>query len=532
MDQCWDYVVVGSGFGGSVAARRLAQKGYSVLVVEQGRRWRPEDYPSTNWKVWDSFWFPKIFCTGIQQLTLLRDSLVLHGAGVGGGSLVYANVLMTPTDEAFQDPKWRDLRDWKAVLEPHYAEARRMLGVVTNPRLTRADEVLREVAEEMGREGTFEPTQVAVFFGEPDRTVPDPYFGGEGPDRTGCTFCAGCMVGCRVGAKNTLDRNYLYLAEKRGARILPETQVTLVAALPEGGYRLETERATRPLLKRRSEIRARNVVVAAGVLGSVPLLMESKRRGALPHLSDRLGDYARTNSEALLGITGGRRSPDLCEGVAITSHVFLDDVTRFEPVRYPRGSDVMCLLGTPLTDGGTRLTRPLKWIGNCLRRPGGFLRTLWPLGRARKTVILLVMQTLDNRMRLLLKRRWFWPFGRTLTSEAPPDQPRVPAYIPLANEAARKVAQRLGATPQSSLNEVLLNIPTTAHILGGCAMGKSPEDGVVDAVCRAFGHEGLFVCDGSVIGANLGVNPSLTIAALTEYAMSRIPARDDSPRPG
>jgi len=260
--------------------------------------------------------------------------------------------------------------------------------------------------------------------------------------------------------------------------------------------------------------------------------MESKRRGALPHLSDRLGDYARTNSEALLGITGGRRSPDLCEGVAITSHVFLDDVTRFEPVRYPRGSDVMCLLGTPLTDGGTRLTRPLKWIGNCLRRPGGFLRTLWPLGRARKTVILLVMQTLDNRMRLLLKRRWFWPFGRTLTSEAPPDQPRVPAYIPLANEAARKVAQRLGATPQSSLNEVLLNIPTTAHILGGCAMGKSPEDGVVDAVCRAFGHEGLFVCDGSVIGANLGVNPSLTIAALTEYAMSRIPARDDSPRPG
>lgn len=523
MGERWDFVVVGSGFGGSVAALRLSEKGYSVLVVEQGRRWRPEDFPKTNWKVRDFFWFPRFLCTGIQQLTLLGDSLVLHGAGVGGGSLVYANVLMTPTEEAFRDPKWRDLEDWSRVLRPHYETVKSMLGVCLNPRLTRADEALLAVAREMGREGTFHPTEVAVFFGEPDREVPDPYFGGEGPPRRGCTFCAGCMVGCRVGAKNTLDKNYLYLAERKGARILAETRVTRLEALPEGGYRLHTERATRPLFRGRGVLEARGVVLAAGVLGTVPLLLESKRRGGLPRLSAQTGEYVRTNSEALLGITGRRKGPDLCEGVAITSHVFLDDVTRFEPVRYPRGSDVMCLLGTPLTDGGTRLTRPLRWIGNCLRRPGDLLLTLWPFGRARRTVILLVMQTVDNRMRLLMKRRWFWPFRRSVTSVTPKDQPPVPAYIPLANEAARRVAAKLDARPQSALNEVLLNVPTTAHILGGCPMGTGPDDGVVDSRCRVFGYENLYVCDGSVIGANLGVNPSLTIAALAEWAMSHVP---------
>jgi cholesterol oxidase len=522
MAERFDFVVVGSGFGGSVSALRLSEKGYRVLVVEQGKRWRPEDFPKTNWRVRKFLWMPKLMCYGIQCLTLLKNVLVLHGAGVGGGSLVYANTLMMPTPEAFEDPKWRDLNDWERVLAPHYAEARRMLGVAVNPRQTRADEVLREVAREMGRESTFHSTDVAVFFGEPDKEVPDPYYGGEGPDRTGCTFCGGCMVGCRPGAKNTLDKNYLYFAEKHGARILPETRVTLVEPLAGGGYRLTTERATRPVFKGRGEILADGVVLAGGVLGTVPLLLRCKEKGALPGLSSQLGLYTRTNSEALLGVTVPHDGPDLCEGIAITSHFFLDDHTRIEPCRYSRGSDVMCLLATTLTDGGTKVTRPMKWLWNSLTHPLGFLRTLWPLGRARKTVILLIMQTLDNRMKLVLGRRWFWPFSRTVTSSQPKDQPTVPAYIPIANETARKVAGKLKGFPQSALNEVLLNVPTTAHILGGCAMGRTSEEGVVDADCRVFGYENLYVVDGSMIGGNLGVNPSLTITALAEHAMSKV----------
>jgi len=525
MGERWDYVVVGSGFGGSVSALRLAEKGYKVLVVEQGKRWRSQDFPKTNWNLRKFLWMPKLLCYGIQQLTLLHDVLVLHGAGVGGGSLVYANVLMEPRPEAFLDPKWRDLADWRTTLAPHYETARRMLGVSVNPRLTPADEALKAVGEEIGLPETFAPTDVAVFFGEPGKEVPDPFFGGEGPSRVGCTFCGGCMVGCRPGAKNTLDKNYLYLAEKRGATILPETRVTLIEPLPGGGYRLRTEQSTVPFFKKRGELAAGGVVLAAGVLGTVPLLLECKRRGALPRLSDEVGNYARTNSEALLGVRASAKGPDMCDGIAITSHVFMDEATRVEPVRYSRGSDVMMQLGTPLTDGGTRLTRPLRWIGNCLRHPSHFLLSVWPFGKARKSFVLLVMQTLDNRMRIIMKRRWFWPFHRKPTSRPPEDQPkRVPAYIPVANETARRLARRLGGFPQSSLNEVLLNAPTTAHILGGCAMGSGPEDGVVDRNCKVFGYENLFVVDGSVIGANLGVNPSLTITALAEYAMSRIPA--------
>lgn len=525
MDDRWDFIVIGSGFGGSVSALRLTEKGYRVLVVEQGKRWRPADFPKTNWSLRKFFWMPKLLCYGIQQITLLHDVLVLHGAGVGGGSLVYANTLMMPRVEAFQDPKWQALNDWEKVLAPHYDTARRMLGVALNPKLGIDDAVLKEVAEEIGHVKTFGPTDVAVFFGEPDKEVEDPYFGGEGPSRRGCTFCGGCMTGCRVDAKNTLDKNYLHLAEKKGATILPETRVTLVEPLPGGGYRLHAERSTSPLLRNRRTLEAAGVVLAAGVLGTVPLLLRCKQKGTLPKLSEEVGHYARTNSEALLGVTVPRSGPDLCEGIAITSHVHMDDDTRVEPVRYAKGSDVMLQLGTPLTDGGTKLTRPLKWAGNCLRHPLRFLRTLWPLGKARKSVIILVMQTLDNRMSLVLRRRWFWPFSRKVTSWQPPDQPQVPAYIPVANEVARRVARRLGGVPQSSLNEVILNVPTTAHILGGCAMGSGPGDGVVDRGCRVFGYENLYAVDGSIIGANLGVNPSLTITALAEYAMSQVPAK-------
>ena len=524
-EERWDYVVVGSGFGGAIAALRLAQKGHRVLVMEMGKRWRPDEFPKTNWNLRKFFWAPGLLCHGIQQLTLLRDVLVLHGAGVGGGSLVYANTLMKPSPEAFADPKWRGLNDWEEVLAPHYEEAKRMLGVTVNPKMTRADEVMRRVASEMGVEHSFHPTEVAVFFGEPDKEVPDPYFGGEGPPRKGCTFCGGCMVGCRVNAKNTLDKNYLHFAEKLGVVILPETRVTGIEPNPGGGYRILAESSTSLLFKKKVTFEAGGVVLAAGVLGTVPLLLDCKRRRTLPRLSEELGNFTRTNSEALLGVAAKGKGPDLCEGVAITSHFFLNDHTRVEPVRYSKGSDVMCLLGTPLTDGGTRLTRPLRWIWNCLSRPGDFLRCLWPLGRAKKTMIILLMQSLDNRTRLVQRRRWLWPFGRAVTSRNMPGHPPVPANIPVANETARRAAKILGGFPQSSLNEVLLNVPTTAHILGGCAMGSHPEEGVVDARCRVFGYDNFFVVDGSVIGANLGVNPSLTIAALAEYAMSFIPQK-------
>jgi len=525
LDRPFDFAVVGSGFGGSVAALRLAQKGYSVVVLEKGRRWRPEDYPTTNWNLRKFFWAPPFLCHGIQQLTLLRDVLVLHGAGVGGGSLVYANTLMRPHREAFADPKWRDLADWERLLEPHYATVARMLGVERNPRLTPADEALREVAQEMGVGATFHPTDVAVYFGESGRDTLDPYFGGEGPPRQGCNFCGGCMVGCRFDAKNTLDKNYLYLAQRLGTRIEPETRVRFLEPREDGGYRLYLERSTAPWRRRRGTLEAKQVVLAAGVLGTVPLLLECRRRGTLPGLSDQLGHYTRTNSEALLGVTAWRGDVDHSAGLAITSHFYLEDGTRAEPVRYSAGSDVMALLGTPLTDGGTALTRPLKWLGNCLRRPHHALRAHWPLGKAKRTVILLLMQTADNRTRLVLKRRWWWPWGLGVTSDPPTDHPPVPAYIPVANEIARRTAKKLHGVPQSALNEVLLNASTTAHILGGAVMAPSPAEGVCDAEGRVFGYEGLRVCDGSLIGANLGVNPSFTIAALAEHVMGRIPKK-------
>jgi cholesterol oxidase len=521
----YDYIVVGSGFGGSVAALRLAEKGYRVLVVEMGKRWAPEDFPKSNWNTRKFFWAPKALCYGIQQLTLLKDVLVLHGAGVGGGSLVYANTLMTPHREAFQDPKWRDLEDWEHALAPHYATASRMLGVTVNPRLTPADDALSQIAADMGCAKSFHPTDVAVFFGEAGKEVPDPYFGGEGPARTGCNFCGGCMVGCRYNAKNTLDKNYLYFAEKHGATILPETRVRYIEPVEGGGYRLHVERSTSPIFKDRRTLEAKGVVLAGGALGTVPLLLECQRRGTLPRLSKQVGQYTRTNSEALLGVTAWKNEPEHSTGIAITSHFFLEDGTRVEPVRYSKGSDAMCMLATPLTDGGTRLTRPLKWVGNCLRRPHHFLRTLWPLGKARKTIILLFMQTDDNRTRMVLRRRWWWPFSYTVTSRTPDDHPPVPPYIPVANDITRRMAQKLGGFPQSALNEVLFNASTTAHILGGCSMGLGPEDGVVDKHGRVFGYDDLLVTDGSIIGANLGVNPSFTITALAEHVMSQVPPK-------
>ncbi len=524
-ERTWDFAVVGSGFGGSVSALRLAEKGYSVLVLEMGKRFRPDDFARTNWNLRRFFWAPRLFCHGIQQLTLLRDVLVLHGAGVGGGSLVYANTLMRPHPNAFKDQQWSGLCDWEKVLEPHYAEVARMLGLAENPKMTPADDAMREVAGELGALKSFEPTKVAVFFGEAGKASPDPYFGGDGPAREGCTFCGGCMTGCRPGAKNTLDKNYLHLAEKLGAVIEPETRVRYIEPLDGAGYKLHAERSTAIVHQRRRAILARNVVFSAGVLGTVPLLLECRRRGTLPRLSKRLGEVTRTNSEALLAITAWSKKVDQSAGIAITSHFYLEDGTRAEPVRYQRGSDVMTLLGTTLTDGGTWLTRPVKWLWNSILKPHHFLRAFWPIGKARRTVILLLMQTADNRTTLRLRRSLAWPFAFRPSSRPAPDHVPIPAYIPIANDIARRLARKLHGVPQSSLNEVLLNIPTTAHILGGCVMGRSAEEGVCDSQGRVFGHDGLYVADGSIIGANLGANPSFTIAALAEHVMSNIAPR-------
>lgn len=521
-----DFAVIGSGFGGSVAAYRLTEKGYSATVIEKGRRWRSEDFPKTNWNIRKSFWFPKIGCRGIFGLRLLREALVLHGVGVGGGSLVYANTLFEPPETVWDDPQWKGLEDWRALMPQHFETARRMLGVTENPKLGPADEALRRAASRRGREATFRHTPVGIYFGEPDVTVPDPYFDGRGPERTGCNFCGGCMVGCRPGAKNTLDKNYLYLAEKAGAKIVANTRVDLVEALEGGGYRLHWQRSNGFLSSAHGTTTARNVVFSGGVLGSVRLLMECKEKGSLPHISDQLGNIVRTNSEALLGVTSRSRK-DLWQGIAIAAKVEIDDVTHFECVRFSKGSDVMLLLGTMLTDGGSGIPRQLKWLGNILRHPLDFLRILKPWGKAETGTVVMAMQTVDNHTRLVRKRQLLWPFSRTLTTQPDPNQPGIPSYIPVANEIAREIAEELDGIPQSSYNEVLLDTSSTAHILGGCGIGSGPENGVIDSSGRVFGHDGLYVMDGSMIGANLGVNPSLTITALAEHVCSRIPAKED-----
>jgi cholesterol oxidase len=519
-----DVAIVGSGFGGSVSALRLSEKGYRVTVLEKGKRWLTEDFPKSNWNLPKSFWMPWIGCHGTWAMHLLREVLILHGVGVGGGSLLYANTHFEPPDTVWDDPQWKGLEDWRSIMPAHYATARRMLGSAENPRLGPADEALRRAAAKRGREHTFRPTDVGVFFGEPDVEVEDPYFGGAGPARTGCNFCGGCMVGCRVGAKNTLDKNYLYLAERAGARIVPETRVELIEPLADGGYRLSWRRSTSRLFAERGALTARKVAVSAGVLGTVRLLMECRERGALGRLSDQLGNVVRTNSEALLGITSRSRD-DLWQGISITSKMEMDEVTHMEPVRFPPGSDVMLLLGTLLTDGGPGMPRQLRWLGNALRHPIQVLRLSKPWGKAASSTVLLVMQTLDNHTRLVRKRQPLWPFTRALTSRPDPGQPGIPSYIPIANEVAREFAADLDAIPQSSLNEVLLDTSTTAHILGGCGIGSGPDTGVIDSEGRAFGYDGLYVMDGSMIGANLGVNPSLTITALAEHVCSKIPSR-------
>ncbi len=462
-------------------------------------------------------------------MTPFKDVAVVSGCGVGGGSLGYANTLYVPPSEFFEDPQWADLEDWEATLAPHYAEAQRMLGVVVHDNDDPADQLLREFGEQLGVGDTYQKTPIGVFLGEPGKTVPDPYFGGEGPDRTGCMQCGRCMVGCPHGAKNTLVKNYLWLAERRGVEVTPERTVTeirpLGAADGSDGYAVTSERSGLLPGRGRRTVRARGVVVAAGPLGTNKLLQRCRLGGALPRISSRLGELVRTNSEVILAVTVPEDYPeDLTKRVAITSSIYPDPHTHIETVTYGNAGDSMNTLYTLLVGDGTRVTRPLKLLAQIVRHPLRFAQVMWPKGWSRRTIIVLVMQTLDNAIALRPKLKRSGDVR--LQTEQDPDRPN-PTFIPVANEAAEWLAERTGGIAQSSVNEALMNVPTTAHILGGAVIGHSPEDGVVDSGQRVFGYENLLVCDGAAVPANVGVNPSLTIAALAEHAIGQIPDAAD-----
>jgi cholesterol oxidase len=511
----YDVVIVGSGFGGSVSALRLAEKGYRVAVLEAGRRFGPGTLPKTSWDVRNFLWAPRLGLKGIQRITLLKDVVVLSAAGVGGGSLVYANTLYRPPEAFFADPRWAGITDWAAELGAHYDQASRMLGVTEQPTMTPSDLVIRQVADDMGVGGTFRRTPVGVFFGEPGKTVADPYFGGAGPERTGCTECGDCMIGCRVGAKNRLDLNYLYLAERAGATVHPETEVTALRPAG-GGWTVETKRG---------RFTAGQVILAAGSLGTQRILHAMRDTGVLPRISDRLGALTRTNSEALLGAEArSRPARPFSEGVAITSSFHPDANTHIEPVRYGPGSNAMGLLSTVLVDGGGKLPRPVRFLGQALRHPYVFARSMSARQWSERTIIALVMQTLDNSLTVRRTRR-----GR-LTTGPGHGEPN-PTWIPVGHEAVRRIAAKIDGFAGGTVGDVF-DIPMTAHILGGATIGDSPERGVVDAYHRVFGYDGLHVVDGSAVPANLGVNPSLTITALAERAMSLWPNKGEAdPRP-
>jgi len=512
-----DYLVVGSGFGGSVCGLRLAEKGYRVLMLERGRRFGPQDYPRSNWDLRRWLWMPRLGFRGLFRMTFLRHLTVLSGVGVGGGSLVYANTLPTPRDEFFEAPTWAHLADWRSELLPHYQTALRMLGATQNPHLGPADELLREVGRDIGRAEGFEPVRVAVFFGAPGETVPDPYFGGEGPDRTGCTLCGGCMIGCRHGAKNTLDRNYLWLAERRGLRIEADTEVTWLRPHPEGGYEVTARQGRSRLRRRTVRWSTRNVILAGGVLGTVPLLLALRTRNdGLPGLSPRVGDRVRTNSEALVGVTTLRRDLDLSRGIAITSILRTDAHSHLEPVRYPAGSGFFRLLMAPLVAGESAPTRLFRMLAALARRPIRALRAYLVRDWARSTMILLFMRTIEGTLRLRLGAG-----GRLRSARGTGPVPT--ASMPEAADLAARMARKMDGVEFTLITETLLGTPTTAHILGGACMGATPEDGVIDARHRVHGYPGLYVVDGSAVSANPGVNPSLTITALAERAMSFIP---------
>ncbi|WP_300429192.1 GMC oxidoreductase [uncultured Nocardioides sp.] len=531
-DYDYDWIVVGSGFGGSVSALRLAERGYRVAVLETGRRWADDEFATSAWQLRKYLWAPRLGMRGILRLSVLDHVSVASGVGVGGGSLSYANTLLHPDDGFFAHPQWSGLRDWKAELAPHYAEARRVLGATTyvhdggdeKGEFDPADALLHELAVERGVEEGYRKTDVGVFLGTPGVTVPDPFLGGEGPDRTGCTRCGDCMLGCRVGAKNTLVKNYLHLAERLGVTILPGHEVTSVRPLDGAtgatGYRVVAEDSSRRWRRRPPRtLTAGHVVLSAGALGTTRLLLQLRAQGDLPRVSNRLGELFRTNSEYVPAVRlPAGTGPEVSHRVSITSDVRLDEHTHVQTLVYGEHAAMMTNQLTHLTRPGSTRRRALSWLWTNLRHPGSVVDGL--RAGSRRQVMLLFMQDVSTSLRVV------WRGGRARTEQSP-DEP-VPAHLPVSHEVARTLADRVGGVPQGQLLDSVANLGMTAHPLGGAVIGASAADGVVDADHRVFGYDNLMICDGSVIPSNLGTNPSLTITALSELAMSKVPAASAS----
>ncbi|WP_413560785.1 GMC oxidoreductase [Bdellovibrio sp. HCB209] len=525
----YDYIVIGSGFGGSVSALRLAEKGYKVAVLEMGRRWTPQNLPRSNWNLKSWLWLPFLRFRGFFSMRFFRHVVVLHGNAVGGGSITYANTLLVPPVSIWNRGSWAGLNDWQQVMPAHFKTVQKMLGVTTNKFLGPADLRLKQMADALGVGESFYPTEVGVFFGKendpPGTIYEDPYFDGEGPQRKTCIGCGGCMVGCRHGAKNTLDLNYLYLAQKKGVEIFAETKVTQVKPLTGAldgsmGYEVTSSQGV--------QFKTRGVIFAASSLGTQELLLRLKEDGSLPRLSNTLGTQVRTNAESLIGVRYPGTKDDYSTGVAIGSGVYIDEHTHIEATRYPAGSNALSLITTVMTAGNPGISRIIHWFITLFKmlllHPWRTLRTLIPYRWSQEVIIFLCMQTVDGTLTMKLKRPWYWPFMKKLTTHGP----RIPTFIPAANNFAVKAAELTGGTPATSLTEIFLNIPMTAHCLGGAPMAATPDQGVVDGKQCVFGYKNMMICDGSVVSGNLGVNPSLTIAALAEHAMSFVSQATES----
>ncbi len=516
----YDYIVIGSGFGGSVASLRLVEKGYKVLTIEQGRRFNPSDFPRTNWNIPKYLWIPSLRCFGFQKLSFYTTASILSGTGVGGGSLVYANTLYKPKDEFFRNSSWNRFGDWGKILEPFYTTASFMLGRKKYNQLNIEDMVLEEVSREMNAHDTFETVYVGVNLDGSEEEC-DPYFGGLGPMRKRCTECGGCMVGCRENAKNTLDRNYLWFAEKLGLEILPETKVEKII-FKDNLYHVETKSVTSFIGKKRKSFKTSGVIIAAGTLGTMELLLKQKYKyGTLPLLSETLGNELRTNAETLSAVSGAKEK--LNNGVAITSVFHPDDHSHVEIVKYPDNSNAMkWFFGLSAEGASTIIGRTLKLFRNTLCHPAKFLRTFFNFKWSTRMVIFLTMQTVDNAMKMIWKKTFFG--GKMKIDNS--GQKKVPAYIPVGQEVMERYAKKVNGVSQNILLEVFFNRPTTAHILGGCPMSETAKTGVVDKNLKVHGYPDMYITDGSVVQGNIGVNPALTITALSEYAMDKIPPKE------
>ena len=516
----FDIIIIGSGFGGSVSALRLAEKGYRVAVLERGKRYKASDFPKTSWNIRKYLWFPKLFLYGIQCITLFRDLFVIHGSGVGGGSLVYANTHLIPPDNAFNDDGWIG-GGWKERLKPYYDTAKMMLGTTRAPILGKSDHILKESANDMGKGDTFYNVDVGIYFSDNKDFQEDPYFEGKGPKRKGCIYCGECMVGCRHDAKNTLDKNYLYLAEELGVKIIPEMDVCDITPI-DGDYIVTAKKST-GLLHPKQKFKCKNVIVSGGVMGSVKLLMECKRKGSLPNLSSELGNFVRSNSEAIIGVKTDKPDLELTKGIAISAGFHPDKNTHIETFRYGKGQNMMGLLTTDMP-GINKIAGFIPWILNFARHPIRNIMHFFPWKWSERGIFLLVMQPLNNYLRFVHERKWWKLGGVSMNTKNESDMP-IPGRIKIGEKLAESIAAKIGGSPSTTYTSAIMDIPTTAHILGGARMSNDKDSGVVNENLEVFGYRGLYVVDGSVIPSNLGVNPSLTITAIAEYAMDKFPSK-------